>query len=90
MLLNEFLNEHRRVEEERNYFEFKLAEQQKQIEALTASSAVTSALNSHITSDILSAGELATLLPPRDPENKAIAFDRFNPLWLKMNRTRCP
>jgi S-adenosylmethionine:diacylglycerol 3-amino-3-carboxypropyl transferase len=36
MLLNEFLKEHRRVEEQRNYFESKLAQQQKQIEALTA------------------------------------------------------
>ena len=37
MLLNEFLKEHRRVEEQRNYFEAKIAQQQKQIEALTAS-----------------------------------------------------
>ena len=37
MLLNEFLKEHRRVEEQRNYFETKIAQQQKQIEALTAS-----------------------------------------------------
>jgi hypothetical protein len=36
MLLNEFLKEHRKVEEQRAYFESKLAEQQKQIEALTA------------------------------------------------------
>ena len=36
MLLNEFLKEHRRVEEQRNYFEAKIAQQQKQIEALTA------------------------------------------------------
>ena len=36
MLLNEFLREHRRVEEQRNYFEAKIAQQQKQIEALTA------------------------------------------------------
>jgi hypothetical protein len=36
MLLNEFLKEHRRVEEQRAYFELKLAQQQKQIEALTA------------------------------------------------------
>src|SRR6267378_637945 len=37
MLLNEFLKEHRKVEEQRNYFEAKIAQQQKQIEALTAS-----------------------------------------------------
>jgi hypothetical protein len=36
MLLNEFLKEHRKVEEQRAYFELKLAQQQKQIEALTA------------------------------------------------------
>ena len=36
MLLNEFLKERRRVEEQRAYFELKLAQQQKQIEALTA------------------------------------------------------
>jgi len=36
MLLNEFLKEHRRVEAQRNEFESKLAQQQKQIEALTA------------------------------------------------------
>ena len=36
MILNEFLKEHRRVEEQRAYFELKLAQQQKQIEALTA------------------------------------------------------
>ena len=36
MLLNEFLKEHRKVEEQRAYFESKLVEQQKQIEALTA------------------------------------------------------
>ena len=36
MLLNEFLKEHRRVEEQRAYFELKLAQQQKQIDALTA------------------------------------------------------
>jgi len=30
------LKEHRKVEEQRTYFESKLAEQQKQIEALTA------------------------------------------------------
>ena len=46
MLLNEFLKEHRRVQEQRNYFEAKMAgqqktfegtfaQQQKQIEALT-------------------------------------------------------
>src|SRR5437660_12903137 len=37
MLLNEFLKEHRKVEQLTNDFESKLAEQQKQIEALTAS-----------------------------------------------------
>ncbi len=36
MLLNEFPKEHRKVEEQRTYFESKLAQQQKQIEALTA------------------------------------------------------
>jgi hypothetical protein len=36
MLLNEFLKEHRRVEEQRASFELKLAEQQKQIETLSA------------------------------------------------------
>jgi Chaperone of endosialidase len=35
MLLNEFLKEHRKVEEQRQEFEAKLAQQQKQIEALT-------------------------------------------------------
>jgi hypothetical protein len=35
MLLNEFLKEHRKVEQQRVYFESKLAQQQKQIEALT-------------------------------------------------------
>ena len=33
MLLNEFLKEHRRVEEQRNYFESKLTDQQKDFEA---------------------------------------------------------
>ena len=36
MLLNEFLKEHRKVEQLKKGFESKLAEQQKQIEALTA------------------------------------------------------
>jgi hypothetical protein len=36
MLLNEFLKEHRKVEQQRNDFEAALAQQQKQIEALTA------------------------------------------------------
>ena len=36
MLLNEFLKEHRKVEQLTNDFESKLAYQQKQIEALTA------------------------------------------------------
>jgi len=36
MLLNEFLKEHRKVEEQRTYFESKLAQQQKAIAALTA------------------------------------------------------
>ena len=36
MLLNEFLKEHRRAEEQRKYFEAKFVQQQKQIEALTA------------------------------------------------------
>jgi hypothetical protein len=36
MLLNEFLKEHRKVQELRKDFESKIAEQQKQIEALTA------------------------------------------------------
>jgi len=36
MLLNEFLKEHRKVEQLTNDFESKLAEQQKQIEALTS------------------------------------------------------
>ena len=36
MLLNEFLKEHRRLEEQRSEFEAKFAQQQKQIETLTA------------------------------------------------------
>src|SRR5205085_4177632 len=36
MLLNEFLKEHKKVEEQRDYFEAKIAQQQNQIEALTA------------------------------------------------------
>ena len=36
MLLNEFLKEHRKVEQLTKDFESKLAKQQKQIEALTA------------------------------------------------------
>jgi hypothetical protein len=36
MLLNEFLKEHRKVEQLKEDFESKIAEQQKQIEALTA------------------------------------------------------
>ena len=36
MLLNEFLKEHRKVEQLTKDFESKVAEQQKQIEALTA------------------------------------------------------
>jgi hypothetical protein len=36
MLLNEFLKEHRKVEELQKDFDYKLAEQQKQIAALTA------------------------------------------------------
>jgi hypothetical protein len=37
MLLNEFLKEHRKVEQLTKNFESKVAEQQKQIEALTES-----------------------------------------------------
>ena len=37
MLLNEFLKEHRKIEQVTKDFEWKLAEQQKQIDALTAS-----------------------------------------------------
>ncbi len=36
MLLNEFIKEHRKVEQLKKDFESKIAEQQKQIEALTA------------------------------------------------------
>ena len=36
MRLNEFLKEHRRAEEQRHQFEAKFAQQQKEIEALTA------------------------------------------------------
>jgi hypothetical protein len=36
MLLNEFLKEHRKVEQQRKDFEAALAQQQKQIDALTA------------------------------------------------------
>src|SRR5437667_6629639 len=36
MLLNEFLKEHRKVEQLKKDFESKIADQQKQIEALTA------------------------------------------------------
>jgi len=36
MLLNEFLKEHRRIEEQRSEFEAKFGQQQKQIETLTA------------------------------------------------------
>jgi glutaredoxin 2 len=36
MLLNEFLKQHRKVEQLRGDFESKLAEQQRQIKALTA------------------------------------------------------
>jgi len=36
ILLNEFLKEHRRVEEQRQQFKAKFAQQEKQIEALTA------------------------------------------------------
>jgi len=36
MLLNEFIKEHRRAEEQREQFETRLAQQQKQIESLTA------------------------------------------------------
>jgi hypothetical protein len=36
MLLNEFLKEHSKVEQQRRDFEAALAQQQKQIEALTA------------------------------------------------------
>jgi hypothetical protein len=36
MLLNEFLKEHRKVEQQRKDFEAAIAQQQKQIEALTA------------------------------------------------------
>jgi hypothetical protein len=38
MLLNEFLKEHRKVEQQRKDFEVALAQQQKQIEALAAGS----------------------------------------------------
>jgi len=36
MLLNEYLKEHRKVEQQRRDFEAALAQQQKQIDALTA------------------------------------------------------
>ena len=36
MLLNEFLKEHRKVEQQRKDFEAALAQQQKQIDTLTA------------------------------------------------------
>lgn len=55
MLLNEFLKEHRRAEEQRIYFEGKVAQQQKQIEALTATVQKVSdrADNSHAAPRIL-------------------------------------
>lgn len=43
MLLNEFLKEHRKVEEQAAYFERKLATQQRQIEMLTEAAQKVSA-----------------------------------------------
>jgi hypothetical protein len=37
---------------------------------------------------VLSAGESMTVFTPRDPENNPIAYDRSNPLWMKMNEDR--
>ena len=37
---------------------------------------------------VLSAGESMTVFTPRDPENNPIAYDRSNPLWMKMNKDR--
>jgi hypothetical protein len=37
---------------------------------------------------VLSAGESMTVFTPRDPENNVLAYDRSNPLWIKMNKDR--
>jgi hypothetical protein len=37
---------------------------------------------------VLSAGESMTVFTPRDAENNPIAYDRSNPLWMKMNKDR--
>ena len=37
---------------------------------------------------VLSAGESMTIITPEDEANNPIAFDRSNPLWVKMNKER--
>jgi hypothetical protein len=37
---------------------------------------------------VLSAGESMTIFTPRDAENKPIAYDRSNPLYVQMNKDR--
>jgi hypothetical protein len=37
---------------------------------------------------VLAAGESMTVFTPGDPENNPIAYDRSNPLWMKMNKER--
>ena len=39
-------------------------------------------------SHVLAAGESLTIFTPHDPDDNPIAFNRSNPLWLKMNEGR--
>src|SRR6266496_5791789 len=37
---------------------------------------------------VFAAGESMTIFTPFDPDGKPIAFDKSNPLWVKMNKDR--
>jgi hypothetical protein len=43
---------------------------------------------SDMSSRVLSAGESMTVLTPGDAENNPIAFDKSNPVWVKLNQAR--
>ena len=65
MLLNESLKEHRKVEEQRAYFESKLVEQQKQIEAQQAAAAQQQKQIEALTATVQKVSDQIALSKPR-------------------------
>jgi hypothetical protein len=43
---------------------------------------------SDITGHVFAAGESLNVFTPHDPNGNALAFDKSNPLWVKMNKDR--